>query len=125
MPDETPQVQAPVESQNTSPATIDPLWHLLFDRLGQQDENLKRAVDNTVIIAGEQAQLRAHVNDEQEKLTKLLLSKVGRGEVLSDLWQNFKIHRPAQVIVLAVVTVMIPVIANNWAALVDSLRSAF
>jgi len=97
----------------------------LFDRLGQQDENLKRAVDNTVIIAGEQAQLRAHVNDEQEKLTKLLLSKVGRGEVLSDLWQNFKTHRPAQVIVLAVVTVMIPVIANNWAALVDSLRSAF
>jgi len=125
MPDETPQVQAPVESQNTSPATIDPLWHLLFDRLGQQDENLKRAVDNTVIIAGEQAQLRAHVNDEQEKLTKLLLSKVGRGEVLSDLWQNFKIHRPAQVIVLAVVTAMIPVIANNWGALVDSLRSAF
>jgi len=97
----------------------------LFDRLGQQDENLKRAVDNTVIIAGEQAQLRAHVNDEQEKLTKLLLSKVGRGEVLSDLWQNFKIHRPAQVIVLAVVTAMIPVIANNWGALVDSLRSAF
>jgi len=124
MPDEI-QVQAPVETPTQRPATPDPVWHLLFDRLDAQDENIKRAVDNTVVIAAEQDRLRKHVNDEQEKFTDLLAKKVDEGEVLVDLWNNFKRHRPAQLVVLALVTAMAPVVMFNWGALVENLRSVF
>ncbi len=123
MPEE--QVQAPIETPKSRPETRDPVWHLLFDRLDAQDENIKRAVDNTRVIAAEQDRLRQHVNDEQDKFTDLLGGKVDRGEVLVDLWDNFKVHRPAQLVALAVVTAMAPVVMYNWGALVESLRSVF
>lgn len=123
MPDE--QVQAPIEPPKSRPASADPVWHLLFDRLDAQDENIKRAVENTVAVAAKQDALKAHVNDEQERLAGLLQGKVDRGEVLVDLWNNFKAHRPAQLVALAIVTAMAPVVMYNWGALVESLRSVF
>lgn len=123
MPDE--QVQAPIETPKARPDITDPVWHLLFDRLDAQDENIKAAVHNTVVIANEQERLRQHVNDEQEKFVKLLEAKVGEGEVLADLWNNFKDSRPAQVVAAAVVTAMFPVVMYNWQALVESVRNVF
>ena len=119
------QVQAPIETPQVKPATTEPVWHLLFDRLDAQDENIKRAVDNTVVIATEQERLRLHVNHEQEEYTRLLRSKVDKGSVLVDLWDNFKTHRPAQLVTLAIVTAMAPVVVYNWGALVENLRSVF
>ena len=125
MPDEDVQVQAPIETPTSRPVTNDPVWHLLFDRLDAQDENIKAAVHNTVVIANEQERLRQHVNDEQEKFVKLLDTKVGEGEVLADLWNNFRASRPAQVVAAAVVTAMFPVVMYNWQALVESVRNVF
>lgn len=127
MPDNgaKPQVKAPVETPRERPVTTDPVWHLLFDRLDAQDENIKLIGDNTVVIASEQDRLKQHVNEERDDIIALIETKVGEGEVLQDLWNNFKKNRPAQAVVAAVVTAMTPVIAFNWGAFLESIKAAF
>lgn len=124
MPDET-QVQAPQETPKVRPATPDPVWHLLFDRLDAQDENIKRAVDNTVVIAAEQERLRSHVNDEQEKLVILIAKKAEKGQTLNDAFNELRHNRHAQALLAGVVVAMAPVVIANWTALVESVRALF
>ena len=124
MPDET-QVQAPQETPTARPVTPDPVWHLLFDRLDAQDENIKRGVENTVVIAKEQERLREHVNDEQGKLVVLIEKKVEKGQSLNDAFNELRHNRHAQALLAAVVVAMAPVVIANWTALVESVRALF
>ena len=108
---ETAQAPTIEPPQRPRPETNDPAWRLLFDRLDAQDRDVH--------------ELKTHVNDDVEAMRADLATKVGHGEVLTDLWAQFRVSRSAQAVVAATVVAMTPVVIANWTALVESVRALF
>jgi len=125
---EEKEVQAAVDTPRSRPTThsvIDPVWELLFDRFDAQDDNIKRAVDNTVVIAGEQRKLRKHVNEEQDDYRKLLDKKVDAEALFPTIIHQALHRRTVQVVIIGLLFAIAPVVVDHWNIFIDRFQSIF